>query len=159
MPKPDIDTDLIERLAELLGQSGLSEIEIEQDTTRIRVVRQVANTVTVAAPAAVQPAVEAPQPPPSMPSDPATMVPASADDQHPGAVKAPIVGTVYLAPDPQAPTFVRQGDQVEEGQTLLIIEAMKVMNAIRAPRRGKVAKILIENEAPVEYGETLLILE
>ena len=158
MPKPDIDTDLIERLADLLGRSGLSEIEIEQDSTRIRVVRQVAATIEVASPATAPASQTMPAQAPQTAVDHATHA-ASSDDHHPGAIKSPIVGTVYLAPEPSAPTFVRPGDQVEEGQTLLIIEAMKVMNAIRAPKKGRVIKILVENEAPVEFGETLLILE
>ncbi|MEK0084779.1 acetyl-CoA carboxylase biotin carboxyl carrier protein [Benzoatithermus flavus] len=156
MPKVEIDTAYIEKLAELLARTGLTEIEISQADTRIRVAKQLSAvehvhhaasmpTPTAAAPAAMAPA--------AVESAPA------ADAAHPGTITSPMVGTVYLAPEPSAPPFVKVGDMVKEGQTLLIIEAMKVMNAIRAPRAGRVSRIFATNAAPVEYGEPLLIIE
>ncbi len=150
MPKVDIDTAYIEQLAELLARTGLTEIEICQADTRIRVAKQAPAAVeyvqqALAAPAAAAPAIAAAPPAP--------------DAQHPGAVSSPMVGTVYLFPEPGAAPFVKVGDLVKEGQTLLIIEAMKVMNSIRAPRAGRVARIFATNAAPVEYGEPLLIVE
>jgi len=143
------DLELIRELAKILGETGLSEIEIGQGERRIRVARQIA-PVSVAMPTlagAVAGAARATEPM------------AASDASHPGAVTSPMVGAVYVAPEPGAPPFVKVGDQVAEGQTLLIIEAMKTMNPIRAPRAGKVSRILIENGAPVEYGEVLLIIE
>ena len=150
MPKVDIDTAYIEQLAELLARTGLTEIEICQADTRIRVAKQAPAAVeyvqqALAAPAAAAPAIAAAPPVP--------------DAQHPGAVSSPMVGTVYLFPEPGAAPFVKVGDLVKEGQTLLIIEAMKVMNSIRAPRAGRSARIFATNAAPVEYGEPLLIIE
>ena len=149
MPKVDIDTAYIENLAELLARTGLTEIEICQGDARIRVARQVASSIEYLQPAA---AVAAPSE-----ARHADVLP--AETAHPGTVTSPMVGTVYLLPEPGAPPFVRVGDQVKEGQTLLIIEAMKVMNQIRAPRAGKVAQIFVANAAPVEYGEPLLVVE
>jgi acetyl-CoA carboxylase biotin carboxyl carrier protein len=143
---PDIDTAFIEKLAELLQRTGLTEIEICQSDTRIRVARQVPAT-TIEHVAAL----------PSAAVLPAEVAPAEAP--HPGTVTSPMVGTAYLAPEPGAAPFVKVGDMVKEGQTLLIIEAMKVMNAIRAPRSGRVIRIFVANAAPVEYGEPLLVLE
>jgi acetyl-CoA carboxylase biotin carboxyl carrier protein len=141
------DAELIRRLAELLNETGLGEIEYAAGDQRIRVARVAAaapppvTSVTVAAPAAPAPAPAVPAPPPA------------------GLVASPMVGMVYLAPEPGAPPFVKEGDRVREGQTLLIIEAMKVMNAIRSPRAGTVTKILIANGTPVEYGEPLLVVD
>ena len=146
--KADIDSALVRRLAELLDETGLTEIEYAAADWRIRVARQPAATAAVALPA----------PPPS--PGPAPAEPPSAPDaSHPGAVLSPMVGTVYLQPEPGAPHFVKPGDLVKEGQTLLILEAMKVMNPVAAPRAGRVASILVENGAPVEYGAVLMILE
>jgi acetyl-CoA carboxylase biotin carboxyl carrier protein len=150
MPKVDIDTAYIEKLAELLARTGLTEIEICQADTRIRVAKQVPAAVEyiqhhAALPAAPAAAVAEAQP--------------HADIAHPGAITSPMVGTVYLTPEPSAAPFVKVGDMVKEGQTLLIIEAMKVMNSIRAPRAGRVARIFATNAAPVEYGEPLMIIE
>lgn len=144
---PDIDTAFIEKLAELLQRTGLTEIEICQSDTRIRVARQVPAT-TIEHVAAVPSATAVLS---------AEVAPAEAP--HPGTVTSPMVGTAYLAPEPGAAPFVKVGDMVKEGQTLLIIEAMKVMNAIRAPRSGRVIRIFAANAAPVEYGEPLLVLE
>ena len=149
MTKPKVDTALIEALAELLQRTGLTEIELAEGDSRIRVVKApqpiVAHLPT--ATSAATPAVSeqaAPQTPP---------------EEHPGAVRAPMVGTVYLTPEPGAQPFVTLGSEVREGQTLLIIEAMKVMNPIRASRSGRIAKLLVANGDPVEYGELLLIIE
>jgi acetyl-CoA carboxylase biotin carboxyl carrier protein len=139
-----VDGDLVRTLAALLEETGLTEIEYAMGERRIRVVRggPAAPAVTVSMP----PAAAAP------PSTPIQAEP-------PGTVKAPMVGTAYLAPQPEAPPFVKLGDSVREGQTLLIIEAMKVMNQIPAPRAGKVAQILVTDGAPVEYGQPLVVLE
>ncbi len=150
----DIDTALIEKLAELLHKGGLSEIEISQGEIRIRVARERLPAAAAPAPAPAH-TVEAAAagPPAAESSDPLESPPAER------TVTAPMVGTVYLQPEPGAPPFVRPGDRVEEGQTLRIIEAMKVMNPIRAPRAGRVGRILVANAQPVEYGEPLLVLE
>jgi acetyl-CoA carboxylase biotin carboxyl carrier protein len=140
-----VDGDLVRNLAALLQETGLTEIEYAVGERRIRVVR--------GAPAG--PAVTLAMPSP-MPSAPA---PGAAAAELAGAVKAPMVGTAYLAPQPGAEAFIKVGDQVREGQTLLIIEAMKVMNQIPAPRAGRVAQILVTDGAPVEYGQPLVVLE
>ncbi len=148
MASIDIDIAYIEKLAELLERTGLSEIEIGQGETRVRVARQLQARVEYAAP---------PPPPPAAAEAPPRA--AEPEPSNAGAVTAPMVGTVYLSPEPGADPFVRVGDQVQEGQTLLIIEAMKVMNTIRAPRAGVVTRILVENAQPVEFGEPLLVIE
>ena len=149
MPKVDIDTAYIENLAELLARTGLTEIEICQGDARIRVARQVASSIEYLQPAAAAAA----------PSEARLADVLPAETAHPGTVTSPMVGTVYLLPEPGAPPFVRVGDQVKEGQTLLIIEAMKVMNQIRAPRAGRVVQVFVAHAAPVEYGEPLLVIE
>jgi acetyl-CoA carboxylase biotin carboxyl carrier protein len=158
MPKLDVDTAYIEKLAELLARTGLTEIEICQGDARVRVAKQ-------PPPAAVEYVQHAP---PSSAAVPQAALPAAlevgagatlAEAGHPGTVTSPMVGTVYLSPEPTAAPFVRIGDGVKEGQTLLIIEAMKVMNAIRAARTGRVTRIFAANGAPVEYGEPLLVIE
>ena len=147
MSKLEIDADLIRRLADLLDETGLSEIEVGAGEMRIRVVRDgVAHA----------PAAE-PGPGPAPAAAPAEQP--RLDASHPGAVTSPMVGTLYLAPETDAPPFVNVGDAVTKGQTLFIIEAMKVMNPIRAPRAGTVAKLMVGNGDPVEFGEVLLILE
>jgi len=157
MGKLQVDTALIETLAELLQRTGLTEIELAEGDSRIRVARQpqplIASVGTSsfaphAAPAGATNATGA--------AEPAT---GAAPDRHPGAVHAPMVGTVYLTPEPGAPPFAAVGAEVREGQTLLIIEAMKVMNPIRASRGGRIVKVLVSNGDPVEYGELLLIIE
>ena len=151
--KRAVDGDLIRDLAKLLEETALSEIEIEDDDFRVRVARHAAAATVYSAPAA-----------PAQPAAPAaTSAPAPAQTesgaQHPGAVKSPMVGTAYMSPKPGDPPYVREGDQVSEGQTLLIIEAMKTMNPIPSPRAGTVKSILVDNEQPVEFGEPLLIIE
>ena len=144
-----IDHQLIRELAELLKNTGLSEIEIEQEGLRVRVARNltVAATAPAAAVAATAPAAA---PSPAAAADPA---------KDPGAVLSPMVGTAYLAPEPGAKPFIDIGDQVRQGQTVLIIEAMKTMNAIPAPRSGVVRAILVDDAQPVEFGEPLLIID
>jgi len=151
------DAAAIRTLAGLLSETGLTEIEYAIGDHRIRVARE------PAAGAAPMANGHAPSPPPAAaPSAPvvdqAAIAAVSAAD-HPGAVTSPIVGIAYLAPEPGAPPFVRIGDSVSEGQTLLIIEAMKVMNQIRAPRPGRVTRILAEDGEPVEYGAALMLIE
>jgi acetyl-CoA carboxylase biotin carboxyl carrier protein len=147
------DLSLIRTLAGILEETGLTEIEIEQKGMRVRVSRAMAagsSTVAAAAPPATL-ITPAPQPV-------ASPRPAEVDD-HPGAVKSPMVGTVYRSPSPGAPLFVEVGAEVKQGQTLLIIEAMKTMNQIPAPHAGRVTQILVDNGQPVEYGETLAVIE
>jgi acetyl-CoA carboxylase biotin carboxyl carrier protein len=148
-PKSTVDKDLIRELSALLDETGLNEIEIEQSGLRVRVVRgQVA--APVAAPMAAAPLVA-----------PAGITSTAAPDpaKHPGVVASPMVGTAYLAPEPGARPFVEVGSKVLAGQTLLIIEAMKTMNQIPAPRAGTVIQILIEDGRPVEFGEPMIIIE
>jgi acetyl-CoA carboxylase biotin carboxyl carrier protein len=151
MAKPKVDTALIETLAELLQRTGLTEIELAEGDSRIRVARQPQPVV-----ASVPTSEHA-----SLPASPAASDQAvgQAAEDHPGAVRAPMVGTVYLTPEPGAPPFIKVGAEVSEGQILLIIEAMKVMNPIRAARNGRIANLLVANGDPVEYGELLLIIE
>jgi len=144
-----VDSALVHRLAKLLEETGLSELEYATDHWRIRVVRQL--PAAAAAPAATP----APQPATAG----AAGAPAPHDAGHPGAVLSPMVGTVYLLPEPGAPPFVKPGQEVKAGETLLIIEAMKVMNPLPAPRAGRIAEILVENGAPVEYGAVLMIID
>jgi len=146
--KLSVDDDLIRRLATLLEETGLSEIEVSEGKQHVRVARA---PVAVAAPAAM---------PAPGPVEAATGVQnGQIDATHPGAVTSPMVGTLFVAPEPGAPPFVTPGSIVRTGDTLFIIEAMKTMNPVRAPRDGKVARILIANETPVEYGEVLAVLE
>lgn len=152
MTRIPIDPDSIRRLAAVLVETGLTEIEIAEKDSRIRVVRGAVpgEMVVAAAPAAVIAAA------------PAAAAPAPAVDDpssHPGAINSPMVGVAYLAPEPGAANFVTVGQQVAAGQTVLLIEAMKTFNQIKAPKAGTVARILVENSAPVEYGEVLMILE
>jgi acetyl-CoA carboxylase biotin carboxyl carrier protein len=147
-----IDDALVRKLAGLLDETRLTEIEYAWGEHRIRVTRAPAPVHAVAAGPA---AAAAPT---------AAAAPAAADAdanlaQHPGAVKSPMVGTAYMAASPGAPAFVAVGDTVAAGQPLLIVEAMKVMNQIRAPKAGKVARILVDNGAPIEFGQVLVVLE
>ncbi|MGA1682944.1 MAG: acetyl-CoA carboxylase biotin carboxyl carrier protein [Gemmobacter sp.] len=156
----DVDVAFIEALAELLNRNGLSELSVkreygEDDSLEVRVARQIAPVpaAPVAAPVMVAaPAAAAPSPaaPPPASDDPA---------QHPGCLTSPMVGTAYLSPEPGAQPFVALGAQVAAGQTVLIIEAMKTMNQIPAPRAGTLRRILIEDGTPVEYGAPLMIID
>ncbi len=146
--KPIVDQDLIRQLADLLNETGLTEIEVEQNNTRVRIARNL--TITAAAPA---PAA-APAAPPS-----AAEERASEPANRAGMVASPMVGTAYRAAEPGAKPFVEIGDRVSEGQTVMIIEAMKTMNQIPAPRAGTVKEILVDDAQPVEFGEPLMIIE
>ncbi len=146
-----VDVTLVRELAELLDETQLTEIEVEEAGRRIRVARTPAPMTAAAPYYAGAPA------PAAAPAAPAAAAAAPVDDMT-GAVRSPIVGTAYLTPEPSAPPFVREGQMVAEGDTLLIIEAMKVMNPILAPRAGKVVRVLIASETPVEYDQPLLIL-
>ena len=153
------DVSFIRALADLLRESDLNEIEVdreygEDNQLRVRLSRNVA--ALPAAPVSVQ----VPAPPAAAPAPPTAAVPAPADGPDlSNAIASPMVGTVYLAPEPGAPGFVEVGDQVTEGQTILIIEAMKTMNQIPSPRAGKVRAILVDNAEPVEFGEPLVIID
>jgi acetyl-CoA carboxylase biotin carboxyl carrier protein len=159
---PDADVAFIQALAELLNKNELTELSVkreygEDDALEVRVVKQA--TVVAMAPAPVYAAPQAPM----APAAPATLAAAAAPSedpaQHPGAVTSPMVGTVYLSPEPGASAFVAVGSTVSEGQTVLIIEAMKTMNHIPAPRAGTVKRILVADGNPVEYGAPLMIIE
>jgi acetyl-CoA carboxylase biotin carboxyl carrier protein len=143
--KPGIDAAAVRELAELLKETGLTEIEIEHNGARIRVSRSAGAAVAAAAPAAAPaPAAAAPAP---ASSGPAT-----------GSVPSPMVGTVYLSPEPGRPAFIKVGATVKEGDTLFIVEAMKTMNAIAAPRGGTVKEICVADGNPVEFGQTLCVI-
>jgi acetyl-CoA carboxylase biotin carboxyl carrier protein len=148
------DTGLIRELAAILREADLGEIEIEQGGLRIKVVKPEAKTVQYAA----QSYAPAPAAAPAAGAAPAAK-PAVAAADNPGAVKSPMVGTVYLAPEEGAAQFVKVGDTVATGQTILLIEAMKTFNPVLAPRAGKVTAILCKNTQPVEFGEPLVIIE
>ncbi len=155
MSKLDIDRDVIRELAEIMNETGLGEIEIESGNSRLRVSRGSTGLATVAA--APQMVAAAPVAAPvAAPIEVAT----SADpSSHPGAVKSPMVGTAYMSAEPGAPVFVKIGDTVAQGQTLLIVEAMKTMNPIPAPKGGKIVDIMIGDSEPVEFGQPLVIIE
>jgi acetyl-CoA carboxylase biotin carboxyl carrier protein len=147
-----VDTDMVRKLAEMLDENDLSEIEVEDNGRRIVVKRKLG---FAAAPAAAPATAAAPAPAPAPAAPAAEASPAN----HPGAVKSPMVGTVFLSAEPGAPPFVAAGAKVSEGDTLLIIEAMKVMNPIAAPRSGVVKQILVQDNQPVEYEQPLAIIE
>jgi acetyl-CoA carboxylase biotin carboxyl carrier protein len=143
--KIEVDPGLIAELSKLLEANNLTEIEVQRGDQRVRVAR--GGTVGAAPVAAA-------------PSRPAAPVEAPADvARHPGLVTSPMVGTAYRAPEPGAKTFVEEGSEVAAGQTILIVEAMKTMNAIPAPRAGKVTRIIVDDGQPVEFGEPLMIIE
>jgi acetyl-CoA carboxylase biotin carboxyl carrier protein len=146
MAKFEMDTEFVRKLAQVLHETNLGEIELADGERRIRIARP-SVTVAAAPVAAAAPAASTPA--------------AAANDlgKHPGAVKSPMVGTAYLAPEPGKPNFVAVGDEVAKGQTLLIIEAMKTFNPIKAPKAGTVAQILIDNAQPVEFEQPLMIVE
>lgn len=153
-PADPIDARMVRKLADILTDTGLSEIEVECDGLKIRVAKTLtsapiqyaaapAPVAAVAAPAAVAPAGEA----------------AAPERRKGDVVNSPMVGTVYLQPQPDAPAFVKVGDMVSAGQTLMIVEAMKTMNPIPAPKAGKVVEIIVEDAQPVEFGEPLVVIE
>jgi acetyl-CoA carboxylase biotin carboxyl carrier protein len=145
MSKFDIDEALIRKLAQLLKETGLTEIEFETDDARIRVNAGGTGPAVVAAPVMAAPAA-------------AAAAPAAAEGPAAGSVSSPMVGTAYLSPEPNAAAFVKVGDRVAKGQTILIIEAMKVMNPIPAPHAGTVTQILVQDGQPVEFGEPLMVV-
>lgn len=156
MAKFELDTEFVRKLATILEETKLGEIELADGERRIRVARptapvaQAAPAIMAAAPAAAAAPVASPGAAPAADGD---------LSKHPGVVKSPMVGTAYLAPEPGKPNFVSVGDKVNAGQTLLIIEAMKTFNPIKAPKAGTVMQVLIENARPVEFGEPLMIVE
>jgi acetyl-CoA carboxylase biotin carboxyl carrier protein len=154
--KSAFDPEFIRDLAALLRETDLSEIEVAQGDWRVRVARHLVVNATVAAPPQATADARA-----VLPAEaPAVSVVRSLDPEtHPGTVTSPMVGTAYRAPEPGAPPFIEVGAQVREGQTLLIVEAMKTMNAIPAPHAGTVVAILFEDGQPVEYGEPLMVIE
>lgn len=154
-----IDTRIVRRLAGILKDTGLTEIEVERGDLKIRVARQLAAGPQVHSGPA--PAVYAPlpAPAPAVPAETPPVAAAAAPARTGDLVKSPMVGTVYRQAQPGAPPFIKVGDKVSEGQTLLIIEAMKTMNPVPAPRAGTVAEVLVEDSQPVEYGAGLVVLE
>jgi acetyl-CoA carboxylase biotin carboxyl carrier protein len=151
------ETKLVQELADILDRAGLAELEFESETVAVRLSRVTgAAPVAAVAPAHAAPVVAAPAIASSV-AEPSPTIEDPAD--HPGAVTSPMVGTVYTAGEPGAANFISEGDSVKAGQTLFIVEAMKVMNPITAPAAGKVTKILVQNAQPVEYGQALVIVE
>ena len=148
---PEIDADIVRTLADLLHEKDLSEIEYSGEDWHVRVAKGTPGGTVVSAPAPAAAPVSAPV------AD--TPKPAETIANHPGVVASPMVGTVYVSDEPDAPPFVSVGDSVAEGETLVLIEAMKVFNPIKAPKGGKISQILISNGDPVEFGEPLLIIE
>ena len=146
--KPGVDAGAVRELAKLLKETGLTEIEIEHNGARIRVSRG-GGVVAAAAPVAAAPAAAAPAPAAAAPS---------SSGPPAGAVPSPMVGTVYLAPEPGKPPFISVGKTVKEGDTLFIVEAMKTMNAITAPKGGTVKEISVADASPVEFGQTLCVI-
>ena len=154
--KMQIDSDLVRELAELLGETGLTEIEVEDGKRKIRVARKIGGTAVMTSPAvAVQPVLAAPAA--AGPAAETAAQPAAADTAN--AVKSPMVGTVYLSPEPGAAAFVKVGDTVKKGDSLLIVEAMKVMNPIVATKAGTVSAILVEDAQPVEFDQPLVVVD
>jgi acetyl-CoA carboxylase biotin carboxyl carrier protein len=154
------EQQLVRDLADILARTGLSEIELERNGLKIRVARTL--TVAAAVPMAQAPVAAAPAMAPAPAAAPAAAAASAAGNdpgKHPGAVKSPMVGTAYRSPEPGAAAFIEVGTKVAQGQTLLIIEAMKTMNQIPSPRAGTVTAILFENGQPVEFGEPLVIVE
>jgi len=148
--KFDVDEKLLRNLADILNDTGLTDIEFEAEGQRIRVARTAAGVAFL--PSAPAPAA-APAPQTTLAGG------GKGGEQHPGTVKSPMVGTVYTSPEPGKAAFIKVGDRVKEGQTLLIIEAMKVMNSLPSPRAGTVAQVLVIDGQPVEFGEPLLVIE
>ncbi|MEM9233795.1 MAG: acetyl-CoA carboxylase biotin carboxyl carrier protein [Pseudomonadota bacterium] len=149
------DLAAIRALAEVLEDTGLTEIELDRGSVRLRIAKETTTVAMASAPMAAPAPQAAPQP--AAPAEPAS---GSADlSNHPGAVTSPMVGTAYMAPAPDKPPFVNVGDQVSEGQTVMIIEAMKTMNEIKTTKSGKVTQILARDAEPVEFGAVLVIIE
>ncbi len=157
---PKIDAALVRELAGILKDTELTEIEVERDDLRIRVAREImSGPVHVATPvSAPAPAAAAPAPVSQQPPETPAAVGAADSKSHPGAVTSPMVGTVYLRPNPESPAFKNAGDSVKEGETILLVEAMKTFNPITAPKSGVLRELLVEDSQPVEYGEALFII-
>lgn len=153
-PAMQVDTGLVRELATLLDETQLTEIEVVDGERKIRVARQ-ATAIAAAAAPVMAPAAQAS----SAPAAPAPAPAAAPAGPHPGTVKSPMVGTVYLASSPEAAPFVSEGATVKQGDTLVIIEAMKVMNPIAAPRAGRVTSIMVANGQPVEFDQPLVVIE
>ena len=153
------DPDLIRSLAKLLDETGLTEIECSSGDQRIRVSKQAAAPAIATSSLPVPAEKPAPAPTTPPPGTNGAGHPGANGHDHPGTLKAPLVGIAYLAAEPGAPPYVKVGDTVTEGQTLMIIEAMKVMNQIRAPRAGRVSRVYISDADPVEYGTALMLIE
>ncbi len=154
--KTDFDSKLIGEIAEIMAETGLTEVELRQGDSTLRLSKA---TVTTAAPAPVVAAPAAAAPPAAASAAPAPSPAAESPAEHPGAVTSPMVGTVYLAPQPDTDPFVSVGDRVAEGDTLMIIEAMKVMNPLPSPRAGTIKAVLVSDSQPVEFGDPLIIIE
>ena len=152
--RSQIDPKLVRELADILRETELSEIEVEHDDLRLRIARQL--TAAPAVQTVSVPAASAAAPAPAQAAAPAA-APAEAVEQA-GTVKSPMVGTVYLKPNPDSANFVRVGDQVKQGDTILLVEAMKTFNPITAEKAGTITDILVEDGQPVEYGEALFVL-
>ncbi len=152
--KSTIESDLIRTLASILEETGLSEIEYGKDGLNIRVVRPV-----IPPAAALEPALVSNSMPDTRPSSEKLPADELSLIDHPGAVISPMVGVIYTSPDPNSAPFAVPGDLVSEGQTLFLIEAMKVFNPITAPKAGKLTRILVDSEMPVEFGEPLALIE
>jgi acetyl-CoA carboxylase biotin carboxyl carrier protein len=146
-PASGIDADKVRELSRLLAETGLDEIEYSGPDWKVRVVRRGAGAAPAIAPTA------------AVASEAGAGAPTESVADHPGVLKSPMVGVVYTSPDPATPPFARVGDQVSEGQTLFLIEAMKVFNPIKAPRAGKLARVFVASGTPVEYGEPLALIE
>lgn len=153
-----IDNDAIKQLAALLNETGLTEIEVADGDKMIRVAK---GALAAPAPAIHHVASAASMMPsdPTVPQQANTAAPSAIAANHPGAVTSPMVGTIYMAPEPGAPPFIRKGDTVKAGDTLVIIEAMKVMNQIKAEKAGTITHIMVESGQPIEYGDVLLVIE
>ena len=149
-----IDSKAIKQLAKILDETGLNEIEVAEGDQMIRVNKGMMMGGAVAAPAPISMASD-----PTVPQAATTELPDAVTGDHPGAVTSPMVGTAYAAPEPDSPDFASKGDNVKEGDTLLIIEAMKVMNPIKAHKGGTVTQVLFENGQPVEFGDVLMVIE
>ncbi len=147
-----INSKAIKELADLINETGLTEIEVADGDKVIRV--SMGGSVVASAPASTVMASD-----PAIPQKASLDAPANVASAHPGAVKSPMVGTVYLQSDPDSPAFVKKGDNVNAGDTLVIVEAMKVMNPIKAEKSGTVTQILVENAQPIEFGDVLIVIE
>lgn len=151
--EPSLNEDMVRRMAALLDETGLTEIEFGDGDFLLRVVKAAPVVAPMVAPGPTAPALAVP---PAAAADPKA---ALSDADHPGTITSPMVGVAYLSAEPGGQQFVNVGDTVETGDTLMMIEAMKVFNSIKAPRAGRVSRIMVVNGSPVEYGEPLMILE